>query len=660
MNVQVPEGTAAHYRSDIDSLRALAVLAVVANHLPGKYLPSGWLGVDVFFVISGFVVTGSILRRRPGSLGAFYTEFLSRRVKRLLPALIACVTLTSAFVWLLDPVPENSLKTGLAALFGASNIALTYLQLDYFASTTRYNAFTHTWSLGVEEQFYLVYPLLVYLLYRARGTWPLALGIGLFSAVSLVAFITLAESFPVLVYYMMPTRFWELGAGALTFLLCSRLPGRLAGWPGQAVSILAILGLLAIFFAPDSMSSLATVVAVVLTCVLLARSVEGMPGAVLEAAPVRYVGKISYSLYLWHWPVVSLGPLALLGSNVSTGVFLPLMFILAALSYHLLEKPLRIASWSRYSWRVLVMGASASLVAAFMVYSVHKSPNPSMQTFLPFAQKLAVPGKHYSNTCVVTRRSFRPTPTTIDDCTFPAAGEQQPTIWLQGDSHAGHLQGMLRTLYDQTGLGYHLMETNGVDAFDFPGEHPDKISPRTPINEEIEKRLQAGDVMVYARLYFKRKKIPPATIDVADWTERILAWSEQLAEKNVPLVVVAPLPIFYYEDIRDCLPPNQGSCLVSRAALVEGMSTVHRQLETVARRGNNLYVFDPFPWVCPVSQDRCSPQQDDGFIYHDADHLNLVGSGKLADPFLRFLHQEELIQGKGRHVRRPMRLPSGG
>lgn len=152
------------YRPAIDGLRAIAVLAVIANHLPEKFLPSGFLGVDVFFVISGFVVSASILGlsgQAQTKFSSFYANFLSRRVKRLMPALIACVAITSLIVILVDPFPRNSLITGVAALFGVANIALFNFEQDYFSPSSALNAFTHTWSLGVEEQFYVVFPLFI-------------------------------------------------------------------------------------------------------------------------------------------------------------------------------------------------------------------------------------------------------------------------------------------------------------------------------------------------------------------------------------------------------------------------------------------------------------------------------------------------------------------
>ena len=153
------------YRADIDGLRAVAVLAVIASHLPERFLPSGFLGVDVFFAISGFVVTASLMGQRRTQLSHLYIGFLARRVKRLLPALSVCVAVTALVVLATDPFPRHSIQTGLAALFGFANIMLFFFELDYFSPSSIFNAFTHTWSLGVEEQFYVVFPMFTWLFY---------------------------------------------------------------------------------------------------------------------------------------------------------------------------------------------------------------------------------------------------------------------------------------------------------------------------------------------------------------------------------------------------------------------------------------------------------------------------------------------------------------
>jgi peptidoglycan/LPS O-acetylase OafA/YrhL len=174
-----------HYRPDIDGLRAVAVGAVIMNHFNHDSLPSGYLGVDIFFVISGFVITASLLNRPSQNLGSMLSSFYSRRVKRLIPALVVFVGVISILICLFNPEPSDSLRTGLAALFGTSNLYLHEQATNYFAASTQLNAFTHTWSLGVEEQFYILFPLLFWYSYSKRSLRPLlkalAIGAGILS-----------------------------------------------------------------------------------------------------------------------------------------------------------------------------------------------------------------------------------------------------------------------------------------------------------------------------------------------------------------------------------------------------------------------------------------------------------------------------------------------
>ena len=172
-----PSAQANSYRPEIDGLRALAVIAVIVNHFNHQILPSGYLGVDVFFVISGYVITSSLLGRLNIGIGEFLLDFYLRRVKRLLPALVVMVALTALLIRLFDPNPQASIITGVASLFGFSNIFLFYQATDYFGPNALLNTFSHTWSLGVEEQFYLVFPIFMY--WQASRLRKKYFGIGL-------------------------------------------------------------------------------------------------------------------------------------------------------------------------------------------------------------------------------------------------------------------------------------------------------------------------------------------------------------------------------------------------------------------------------------------------------------------------------------------------
>ncbi|KEF41740.1 MAG: hypothetical protein ER33_09825 [Cyanobium sp. CACIAM 14] len=161
MRAKTPQDSSG-YRPEVDGLRAVAVIAVIISHFHNPILPSGYLGVDVFFVISGYVISGSLLRKQHYSLAHLLAGFYSRRIRRVLPALIAFTLIAALLICLVNPNPGESLSTGTAALFGVSNVYLMQRTADYFAAPTQLNIFTHTWSLGVEEQFYIFYPLMVW------------------------------------------------------------------------------------------------------------------------------------------------------------------------------------------------------------------------------------------------------------------------------------------------------------------------------------------------------------------------------------------------------------------------------------------------------------------------------------------------------------------
>ena len=318
------------YRPAIDGLRALAVLAVIVNHLDLGLLPSGFLGVDIFFVISGCVITAS-LRRQPGSsLADLLAGFYARRLRRLVPALLLMLVVGALLICLVDPRPHASLRTGLAALVGFSNVELLQQATDYFARSAQLNVFTHTWSLGVEEQFYLLYPLLVWGCgygRRGGGAARLALAIGGLSLASLAAFAWLWGTAPSAAYFLMPARLWEIGAGCLLQLALERRP-RAPGWLVGLPPLPLLLALLATLALPRQLG-----VALHLVCVLLTALLLGClrPGTLAERLLRRprlvYLGLLSYSLYLWHWVVLCLARWSV-GLNLRT---LPLLLALLLL-----------------------------------------------------------------------------------------------------------------------------------------------------------------------------------------------------------------------------------------------------------------------------------------------------------------------------------------
>ena len=630
------------YRPDIDGLRAVAVLAVIASHLPEKFLSSGFLGVDVFFAISGFVVTASLMGQKRTQLGQLYVGFLARRIKRLMPALILCVAVTGFVVLATDPFPRHSVQTGLAALFGFANVVLFFFELDYFSPSSLFNAFTHTWSLGVEEQFYVVFPMFTWLFYF-RGTThsfkALATAIAIGGVISVAMFALLYEDHQAAAFFLMPARIWELGIGAVVFLGSRRMRSqRLQKFLGRA-SPFVLVGLFACFFVPEHDAMPATIVAVVLTGLLLATDGHSLAARLLTLPPIVYTGKISYSLYLWHWPIIALGPIVLTTSWRSSAVYVVAMAIAAVLSFHLCEKPLRYRTWTTRRIRDIGLGLSANVVlgAALlfaMVSTGTGSDEASATAELHPAPYVPIPGSGKSHvlTCVLDGGSRVLEPDTVENCTIPPR-PGMPTIWAMGDSHSGHLQAMLYEVHDRLGVGVHLVETPG---WSFPFEPAKEFAPRKELFSRIEPLFQPGDIVLVSRLFIERT-LPHALQEFRPWLYLSGLLADELARKGVRLVITGPPPIFPYNDIRECSLEERESCQLDRDAFSPLVDEVMGLLTDLEASRDNISVFSIFETACPDGDRYCYPDNGSSFLYRDKDHFNSLGSRLLAESFVDML-----------------------
>ncbi len=358
--------TKSPYRPEIDGLRALAIVAVIINHFNDSLMRSGYLGVDIFFVISGYVITSSLCHSEQRSLGHFLLDFYVRRIKRLAPVLMLFVLSTSVLICFFDPDPETSLKTGAAGLFGLSNLYLFQNAADYFAVSSELNVFTNTWSLGVEEQFYFIFPLLLWFSglgrsHSGRRNFELLVIPLLLS--SFVMFSQFSKSDAAAAFYLMPARFWELGAGCLLFATFNheRSASVATGW----LSLSALLLLIVVLFVFSDHRGVSNLLVVALTALLIATLSPGTRAYTVLTNPyILYLGLISYSLYLWHWSVLSLSRWTI-GIHVwSAPIQIALMFLLASASYHYVEQPFRRIRWSSVRWKSLSYGLGGSTAIA--------------------------------------------------------------------------------------------------------------------------------------------------------------------------------------------------------------------------------------------------------------------------------------------------------
>lgn len=373
------------YRADIEGLRAVAILLVVACHARVPWLAGGFVGVDVFYVLSGYLITGLLVQEVATTGDLRFANFYGRRLRRLLPALLLMLAASCVLARLLLPpagLPEQASTAASAALW-LSNFHFAFGNLGYFAPAAETNLFLHTWSLGVEEQFYLVWPVLVVL---AMGAWEGAkrppgparlkwLFGGIFVA-SLALSWYWTRHAPHLAFYMMPARAWQFALGALVFLL-SGSPAfrthpailraswlRPVGWTGLAMILLAATLIDGSMPYPGIWALLPSFGAALLLAAG-GRGANAGVGRVLALRPMQALGRVSYAWYLWHWPVLLLGAALLnIGNGWNRLLLVLISLLLAAASFHLFETPIRRYRTLLVKPRIAVFAAVVLMVLA--------------------------------------------------------------------------------------------------------------------------------------------------------------------------------------------------------------------------------------------------------------------------------------------------------
>lgn len=425
------------YRRDIDGLRALAVLPVVFFHL-GWGAPGGYVGVDVFFVISGFLI-GSIVIREIESGTFSLLRFWERRVRRILPALTAVVvaTATAGVIWM---IPAHLEELGKSIMAQPALVANVYFwrESGYFETAAEYQPLLQTWSLAVEEQFYLFFPLVMILLFKL-GRGAALFGVIALVAVSLAWSIIGTKSFPSLAFYLLPSRIWELDLGVILALL--QIKRERPRWINEALSWGGIACIITAVFTFDLNTPFPGYTAL-LPCLGAALVIFGngqqstSSAAILGWVPIRFVGLISYSLYLWHWPLIvftryqSSGELSV---SMKGGIFI-LSLILATLSWRFIERPFRKAKSreaKNATRKVLAIGAVTSIFTLGIGIFLSESKGLPKR----FSAETLALGRVDSPFTLMRSRDFLNEKGTLP---LVGAGEEssEPPVLVWGDSHA--------------------------------------------------------------------------------------------------------------------------------------------------------------------------------------------------------------------------------
>ncbi|MDO5672143.1 MAG: acyltransferase family protein [Actinomycetaceae bacterium] len=398
-DTKVPPKTPRYFRPDVEGLRAIAVGAVLVSHATG-WPSGGFLGVDVFFVISGFLITGLLLREAEKHGRVSLKDFYIRRVRRILPNALVVIAATTLVAWLLlvGTRAWEATKDGLWSAIFAANWRLILTGQDYFQAGQIASPMQHYWSLGVEEQFYLLWPLLIIAaLWVARlagkaGRWRriFSVTITVLTLASLVYGAYLSQVSPTVAYFSTFTRAWELGAGSLLALASPALK-RWKDCPARpTLSWLGIAGIAVsfVFVSANISFPVPWAIPVVISTLMVLASFEG---GTVQAVPLltnpvaRWLGRLSFSIYLWHWPVIIFTDLLLPSSSWRIPVIFAATLALSQLSFSLYEDPIRRSSWlspaSGYPtrlrarmWPGIGLGLAASLAAATFITAPMDTP----------------------------------------------------------------------------------------------------------------------------------------------------------------------------------------------------------------------------------------------------------------------------------------------
>nr|WP_315218244.1 acyltransferase family protein [uncultured Duganella sp.] len=627
----------AGYRPDIDGLRALAVLAVIAFHLAPAALPGGFAGVDVFFVISGFLITGIITRalgRRDFSLAAFY----QRRIVRILPAYLAVSAATlAAASYLMIPDDYLFYTTSLAASWAmASNLFFSMLSWGYFGRRAEEFPLLHTWSLGVEEQFYCLYPLLLLLLWRRwrRFVAPLLAALGL-AGLALSEWKTGAVGS----YFLLPYRAHELIVGALTALALARLgppPRALALACALAGSALT-LGALVWLDRATPFPGLRSLYPCLGAALLIYGGARPNPvSALLARPPLVGIGLISYSLYLWHWPVFSFlryRHVELAGANGAAAV--AASFALAWLSWRYLELPARRrrgAPLRADALRYYVAPAACFLAVGLASYASDGVP----QRFSADARELLSSysfERDLSGACALRAGEYRGVGVAHlrGHCAFGADGAGTASVLLYGDSHAHHFKPFVEQLARQAGLRavYHVQ--GSCDPLELAPPAPAPASDCQRRNTDLLRLAhQFRYVILAGRWQYKG--------DEARFAARLHEVARQVAAAGATPVVFKDDPSVPRDLSRCVLFRKRGwidaasDCDMSYAEVLDAQGSMDRVIDALQRRQPQLLVIDPKRVMCDAR--RCLTAIGNIALYKDDNHLNARAAGLLGQRYL--------------------------
>jgi peptidoglycan/LPS O-acetylase OafA/YrhL len=639
--------TSIPFRPDIEGLRALAVGLVIASHAELPFLRGGFVGVDVFFVLSGYLITSLLMQEISSSGTVNFARFYARRARRLLPAAITMVLVVcGAEAIIMNPVAQfNTLKTALATVLYSSNLYFAHLQLQYFFQHSATNPLLHTWSLAVEEQFYLIWPVLLLLLARTiKSVRGRSTALAAISLASFVLCVWLTATNSSLAFFETPARVWELGAGGLLVFMPERWLGgrrRLWSWLGGIGFIALTAG--AELIHASMFPGYVAAIPVVGTLLLLLAGVgapESPAPRLLRTRPAQVIGRLSYSLYLWHWPVLVIGRQLIPKNSVPIRLgWIAVAGIMAAITYSAIESPIRLQPFliarSGLTLGLAVLGAILC-VGAIGAWRAILHRSEQFRKYYRVVQD--IPGV-YRKGCDPDRADPHPAM-----CFFGEISQPRSTVVLFGDSHAAQWFPALQEIADVQ----HWRLATIIKPGCTPLSIREDVTPRMERVCEEWRRAAIGDIeelrpeLVILSSSSRHVGADGNMIkDTRVWEQGARDTFAALARQGAKVRFIRDTPYADY-DVPGCLAQaewdghTQCPAPVSAAVLNPDIYTAEAR---AAQDFGNVKVLDLSDRMC--GPDRCYLEAGGQVIYRDGDHLTASYSRSLAAVLFQRLRDSE-------------------
>ena len=629
------------FRPDIEGLRGIAVLMVVAFHCGIPGFSGGFVGVDVFFVLSGYLITGLLVKEICTTSRLRLLQFYARRIRRLLPAstLTLLVTLSIGAVIF---APKEMLWSGRAAratALYASNVFFATKAANYFAPNVESNPLLHTWSLALEEQFYLFWPLLIMLsLQRLRSVKALLLLLFGLTIASMGASLWFTVHDITFAFYQLPTRAWEFGVGGIAALAPRGVPKvhsgywLVLGWLGLVVILCSVHfistgwgfpGWIALF------PVIGTTSALVSGAALPARGV----GVVFNSPPLQMLGTLSYSWYLWHWPFLvfskALFPSITIVGMIAAGTA---SLVFAAVTHHAVENPIRYHSYlAERPFRSLYLFVGLTLLslsasALSTRFASRMSESPEMKVFAMMDENPRLPFEE----CVAPAETLE-----VKVCVFGAEAAETNLV-LFGDSHAMTWFNPLQRIAESNHWKLTTMVKAGCATANIKTRigSPSCASWRAEAIRRIIALRPSAVFIANGSWYLPRADRPTAyrPVPLDDWRDGTRLTLKSLADVGLQVVVMRDNPAFAF-DIPTCLARSirlswrpSGSCEMSRSAVLN--PSIFEAERSAAQDLQTVHLIDMTDQYC--GRDICWVVRDGLIMYFDDNHLSSRFTDSLA------------------------------